>query len=43
MRFGCGLLDRGQSQHEDADTEEGAEQAALFYVKRKIGLGKGRE
>mgnify|MGYP000332467067 CR=1 FL=1 len=42
-RSGRGLLDRGQSRHEDADTEEGAEQVALFCVKRKSGRGKGRE
>ena len=49
-RSGRGLLDRGQSRHEGVgsrhegvDTEEGAEEATLFYVKRKIGRGKGRE
>ena len=42
-RSGRGLLDRGPSQHEDAATEESAEQDALFYVKRRISRGKGRE
>ena len=42
-RSGRGSLDRGQSRHEGADTEEGAGQAALFHVRRKIGRGKGRK
>ena len=43
VRSGRGSLDRGQSRHEGADPEEGAEQAALFHMRRKIGRGKGRE
>ena len=42
-RSSHGSFDRGQSRHEGADTEEGAEQAALFHMRRKIGRGKGRE
>ena len=42
-RSGRGSLDRGPSRHEDADTEEGVEQDSLFYEKRRIGRGKGRE
>ena len=42
-RSGRGWLDRVPSRHEDTDMEEGAEQDALFYVKRWIDRGKGRE
>ena len=42
-RCGRGSLDQGRNRHESADMEEGAERATLFYVKRKIGQGEGRE
>ena len=42
-RSGCGSLDHGRSRHEGADMEEGAKQAILFHMRRKIDRGKGRK
>ena len=39
-RSGYGSFDRGEVRHEAADTEEGAEGATLFYMRRKIGQAK---